>query len=224
VRVRRGNDFDSFDLERQLRSSRPQPRDAYVRWLAGVVGSSARPAHDARRRGGFAIALTGLMIVAVASFGGVGYAASAVSDVVNKVKTVTAAQAPTSASSAQAPASVRAPTSAQAQYGTFTPATTPPRPAPVVKGGGKTKPKGSGGQSTGKSTGKGIGKGARGGAAGAQASAGGTSARQGGTAQGAASSLPFTGLALWIPIAIGTLLIAAGLILRSRGRRPGAAA
>ncbi len=34
-----------------------------------------------------------------------------------------------------------------------------------------------------------------------------------------ASQLPFTGLALWMPLAIGFLLLATGLVLRTRSRR-----
>jgi hypothetical protein len=40
------------------------------------------------------------------------------------------------------------------------------------------------------------------------------------TAQpGKSSALPFTGLALWVPLAIGLVLMAAGVTLRTRGRR-----
>jgi hypothetical protein len=38
------------------------------------------------------------------------------------------------------------------------------------------------------------------------------------------AQLPFTGLALWVPLAAGLMLIALGLVLRTRGRRHGSGA
>jgi hypothetical protein len=114
-----------------------------------------------KRRVGLTLALSALIIVAVGSFGGVGYAAS------NK---------PSSA--------------AAAQYNQFTPKT-------VGKAGGVTTAQGQ---------------------KPAQAPA------QKIAPKAAAGQLPFTGLALWIPLAAGLVLIALGIVLRTRGRRRGSAA
>ena len=38
------------------------------------------------------------------------------------------------------------------------------------------------------------------------------------------SQLPFTGLALWVPLAIGLLLIGSGVLLRTRAKRHGSSA
>src|SRR4029078_7926121 len=40
----------------------------------------------------------------------------------------------------------------------------------------------------------------------------------------ATSHLPSTGLALWVPLAIGLLLIGSGVLLRTRARRHGSSA
>jgi hypothetical protein len=160
---------DKFDLEGELRASRPQPRVDFARALADEVRS--RPTERSRLgRVGLSLALSGLIVVALASFGGVGYASSTASQAVKKVERATT------------PKHVRivSNSAAQAQYAPFTP----------------PKPK-------------------------AQAARATASAR----AQAAAppkvttSQLPFTGLALWVPLAIGLLMIAFGLVLRTRSRR-----
>jgi hypothetical protein len=146
-------DQDSFDLERKLAAGRSEPRDGFVTALAGEVRGASGRARQSRI--GLMLALCGLIVVAVASFGGVGYASSS---------------GPKSA--------------AQAQYTRYTPKVTKSKPASVqhVQVAGQSKaanaaPKVKSGQ------------------------------------------LPFTGLALWIPLAGGILLIGTGLLLRTRGRR-----
>jgi hypothetical protein len=47
---------------------------------------------------------------------------------------------------------------------------------------------------------------------------------QQGAPKATSSQLPFTGLALWVPLTIGLLLIAFGLVLRTRSRRRHSAA
>ena len=65
------------DLERELRRNRPEPR---AEFLAALVGRERRS--TARRlRVGFAGALTAAMVTALASFGGLSYAASGVESV-----------------------------------------------------------------------------------------------------------------------------------------------
>jgi len=65
------------DLERELRRNRPEPR---AEFLAALVGRERRS--TARRlRVGFAGALTAAIVTALASFGGLSYAASGVESV-----------------------------------------------------------------------------------------------------------------------------------------------
>src|SRR2546422_11560172 len=95
-----------LDLESGLRANRAQPRADFVEALANEVRS--RPPERTRLgRVGLAFALSGLIVVALASFGGIGYASSAASHAVKK---------PTVAKHVQI-----ANSAARAQYGHFTP-------------------------------------------------------------------------------------------------------
>jgi len=155
-----------LDLEGELRANRAQPRADFVEALAGEVRS--RPAERTRLgRVGLAFALSGLIVVALASFGGIGYASSAASHAVKK---------PTVAKHVQV-----ANSAASAQYVHYTPKATP-----------KAKPH-------------------------AQAAA--AQAQKTVAPKATKAQLPFTGLALWVPLAFGLMLIAFGLVLRTRGRR-----
>ena len=139
-----------FDLEGELHAGRSEPRSEFVTSLAGDVRGRVR-----RVRVGLWMALAGLVVVAVASFGGIGTAATG-----HKA------------------------TSASAQY-TSTPKTAKFTPKTVQK----AQPK---------QAAKAVAK----------------------TSQYKPSSqLPFTGLALWVPLAIGLLLIAFGVTLRTRAKR-----
>lgn len=162
-----------LDLESELRASRPQPRADFVKALADEVRSEPRERARAGRIG-LAFALSGLIVVALASFGGIGYASSAARHAVKK---------PEAAKHAR----IVSTSAAQAQYSTFTP------PTP------KTKPK----PPTGKT-----------GTSGTEAAAKGQ-----GAPKATSSQLPFTGLALWVPLAVGLMLISLGLVLRTRDRR-----
>jgi hypothetical protein len=78
---------EPFDLEAELRTSRPEPSPEFVRRL------DARVRNDGRTRAGslrvaFVGALTAVMLLAVASVGGVGYASSAATDAAVSVKRV----------------------------------------------------------------------------------------------------------------------------------------
>ena len=78
---------EPFDLEAELRTSRPEPSPEFVRRL------EARVRKDGRTRAGslrvaFVGALTAVMLLAVASVGGVGYASSAATDAAVSVKRV----------------------------------------------------------------------------------------------------------------------------------------
>ena len=72
-----------LDLEGKLRASRPQPRADFVKALAAEVRTAPRERTRAGRFG-LAIALSGLILVVLASFGGIGYASSAASHAVKK--------------------------------------------------------------------------------------------------------------------------------------------
>ena len=144
---------ERFDLEGELRAGRSEPRSEFVTSLAGDVRGRVR-----RVRVGLWMALAGLVVVAVASFGGIGTAATG-----HKA------------------------TAASAQYEPYKPKTAKFTPKTVQK----AQPK----QAT-----KAVAK---------------TSAKP-------ATQLPFTGLALWVPLAIGLLLIGFGVTLRTRAKRHGA--
>lgn len=84
---------EGLDLERELRAGRPQPRDEFVHMLEGRVRETGR-----RARGGFRVAfvgaITACMLFALASVGGLGYAASAVSDVAVTAKRIVKKKGP----------------------------------------------------------------------------------------------------------------------------------
>jgi hypothetical protein len=157
------------NIELELRAHRPEARDDFVQTLADEVRS--RPAERSRMgRVGLAFALSGLIVVALASFGGIGYASSAAKHAVKKP--------------AAKHVKVVAHSAAIAQYGGYTPKVTPkakakatPKPATTAQAAGQT------------------------------------------ATRPAKNQLPFTGLALWMPLSIGLLLIAFGIALRTRGRR-----
>ena len=155
---------ERFDLEGELDAGRSRPRAEFVTSLAGDVRGRVR-----RTRIGMTLALCGLMIVAVASFGGIGYAAGS---------------KPAKSNS-----------SASAQYGPYTPKQTAHFAPKVVKVKAKAAVK-------------------------AEATAVAPKAAPAQTS----SQLPFTGLALWVPLAIGLLLIGSGVLLRTRAKRHGSSA
>jgi hypothetical protein len=177
---RRKGQTEQFDLEAELRTLRATPRPDFMHALAEDVRGRSRPApvRSPRGRLGLAVALTGLMIVAIASFGGLGYASSVAREAAKKVEKV----APTKAA---APRAVNS--AAAAQYKKFT----PPKPKPKAAVLAVTKP---------------------------------VPAKPAAAAVPAKATLPFTGLALWLPTVLGLLLVATGLALRSLGRRRGSKA
>ena len=76
-----------IDLERELRSSRPEPRPEFVAMIGDRVAGSRSRRSPVRVAVG--AALTAAMLAAVAAVGGVGYAASAAQDVAKTVVRVT---------------------------------------------------------------------------------------------------------------------------------------
>jgi hypothetical protein len=155
---------EGFDLEGELNAGRSRPRAEFVASLSGDVRGRVR-----RSRIGLTLALCGLMIVAVASFGGIGYAAG------SQPK-----QSDSSASAQYTPYTPK-------QTATFTPKVTKVKAKAAVK---------------------------------AEA----TAVTPKAAAPANTSQLPFTGLALWVPLAIGLLLVASGVLLRTRARRHGSSA
>jgi len=102
---------DRFDLEGELRAGRSRPRAEFTSELAGEVREASGRARQSRA--GLMLALAGLVTVAVASFGGVGYASS----------------------------SKPSHSSAAAQYAPFTPPQATPKAKPKVKPAAFTPPK-----------------------------------------------------------------------------------
>lgn len=170
-------DQDRFDVETELRAGRARPRAEFASALAGHV----REARGRARQGrvGMTLALAGLVVVAVASFGGIG----------------------TAASSRGVKASEPAKTAAGAQYtqpkAPFAPPKAKPAKVPTshVQAATKTKAPTTVGQT-----------------------------QSANAAPVKSGQLPFTGLALWVPLAAGLALIALGLTLRLRSRRHGSTA
>ena len=155
---------ERFDLEGELDAGRSRPRAEFVTSLAGDVRGRVR-----RTRIGMTLALCGLMIVAVASFGGIGYAAGS---------------KPAKSNS-----------SASAQYGPYTPKQTAQFAPKVTKAKAAVK---------------------------AEATA--VAPKAAAAPAHSSAQLPFTGLALWVPLAIGLLLIGSGVLLRTRAKRHGSSA
>src|SRR5438034_124195 len=75
-------------LDAQLRSSRPQARDEFVKSLAQHVGGPARTATRARSRLAFAGAVSTFILGTLVSFGGLSYAASGAAGTYHTVKQV----------------------------------------------------------------------------------------------------------------------------------------
>jgi hypothetical protein len=85
---KRGKDSE---LERELRRNRPQPRDEFVQMLSKRVERESRLGRSLRSRiAGVAVA-SAVMLAAVGAFGGIGYAANGVKDVVKVAKSVVVA-------------------------------------------------------------------------------------------------------------------------------------
>jgi Skp family chaperone for outer membrane proteins len=72
---------DRFDLEGELRKSRPEPRSSFVHSLSEHVRESRARPRVAGVRLAAAGVLTAALLVSLAGFGGIGYAASAVKQV-----------------------------------------------------------------------------------------------------------------------------------------------
>jgi hypothetical protein len=171
-------EHEKFDVEGELRAHRSAPRTEFADTLAGDVRRTG-PSRSRRLSVGSGLALTGLIVVAVASFGGIGYASSSPNAAKKQPAKVWVVKGPSSAAAAQYGTTSTTTTTEQA----VSPTNTPAKPT------------------------------------------GGTESAEGTLAAPKAKSaqLPFTGLSLWVPLAIGLMLISLGLVLRTRGRRRDAA-
>jgi len=78
---------EGFDLEAELRTSRPEPSGEFVQRLESRVRNDGRTRVGSLRVA-FVGALTAVMLLTVASVGGVGYASSAAQDAAVSVKRV----------------------------------------------------------------------------------------------------------------------------------------
>jgi hypothetical protein len=168
-------------LEGDLRASRPVPRADFAQALGNEVRSRKAPERTGGRFG-LAVAIAGLIVVAVASFGGISYASSKKQVQPNHVWIV---EKPNSAAAAQY-CPPDCPTTTTESNVAPIQKTKPFKPPTVTPASGTE------------------------GAAAVKGQA---------AAKVASSQLPFTGLALWVPLAIGLLLVAFGLGLRTRARR-----
>lgn len=73
------------ELERQLRAQRPEPRHELISEITGAVGRS-RARRSGLRARGIAVVLTAAMLVALATTGGLSYAASGVTHAAKAAK------------------------------------------------------------------------------------------------------------------------------------------
>ena len=76
------------DLEAALRANRPVPRDEFVASLTERIGSTPEPRRYGSLRLGLVGGLTAAMLVALASFGGLGYAAAGAASAADKIQRV----------------------------------------------------------------------------------------------------------------------------------------
>jgi hypothetical protein len=83
------------ELERDLRASRPEPRAEFLQALETRVRADGRRVRGGGLRIAFVGALTACMLFALASVGGLGYAASAVGDVGVTAKRIVKQKGPT---------------------------------------------------------------------------------------------------------------------------------
>ena len=79
---------EGLDLEAELRAGRPEPASEFVHRLEARVRNDGSRFRTGSLRVAFVGALTAVMLLAVASVGGVGYASSAAEDAAVSVKRI----------------------------------------------------------------------------------------------------------------------------------------
>ena len=131
---------DGFDLEAELRSRRPEPGPEFVETLAAHVREERPRSRHGSRRVAFAAGLSAFILVALASVGGLGYAASGATKAVDAAKSVVDSSSSRTASK----------TPSNTQYGKRCGNPNKPgqprgtQPCPVQAGNGKVKEGNSG--------------------------------------------------------------------------------
>jgi hypothetical protein len=88
-RLRRGG---TGWIEHELRRHRPEPTDDFVRQLSGRISADSRRPPARGLRVAFAGSIASLIVVALAVFGGIGYAASAASTIAQTAQKVVASK------------------------------------------------------------------------------------------------------------------------------------
>src|SRR5438552_3061064 len=81
-------DREQFNLESELRALTPSRRPEFTAALGARVRSQLREARPGRLRLGLALAVTSGIVVALASLGGIGYAASVGRETASAVRDV----------------------------------------------------------------------------------------------------------------------------------------
>jgi hypothetical protein len=210
--VFRGRKTPQTDLERRLRSERPEPSPELVAAVAARI-PDIPPAARSLRRPALALATVGAVAVVFASLGGVGYASSAARQAVRKIETVVQSKSTTRGA---------IPLSAgQQQYGPVpVPPYPPPKPTPPPSPTPPPAPSpppagGAGGGTSGGGGTQGQGHGQSGGSQNPGSTTG-VAGQSNGQKQG--SGLPFTGMSLLLPVVLAILLVGGGIFLRRRAR------
>ena len=192
-------------LEDELRRRRPEPRDEFVRQLSGRISADSRRRPSLGLRVAFAASFASLIVVALAAFGGIGYAASAANSIARTAqKVVTPKPKPAAGQSAAADQYVAKVTICHRTGSRKNPQVTIQVPQSAVQAHLNH------GDHLGPCTGGVLG-----------ASATRTSGRAAGGVLGASatsSSLPFTGLGLLSVVLLGALTLGTGLALRRSSR------
>jgi hypothetical protein len=196
-RLRRGG---TGWVEHELRRHRPEPGDDFVRQLSGRISADERRRPALGLRVAFASSFASLVVVALAAFGGIGYAASAASSIAQTAqKVVTPKPRATSRDSAASAQYVTKVTICHHTGSATNPTVTISIPETALNAHLAH------GDTLGPCTG---------GVLGSQAT------RSGGAlgATGTSSSLPFTGLGLLGVVLLGALTLGTGLALRRSSR------
>ncbi len=189
-------------VEHELRHHRPEPGDDFVRQLSGRISADTRRRPALGLRVAFAGSFASLIVVALAAFGGIGYAASAATSIAQTAqKVVTPKPSATARQSAAADQYVAKVTICHRTGSTTNPEITIQVPQSAVQAHLNH------GDHLGPCTG---------GVLGAAATRGGNGGVLGASATN--SSLPFTGLGLLGVVLLGALTLGIGVALRRSSR------
>jgi hypothetical protein len=217
---------ENSELEQELTDRRSEAPDALVSTLVDRIEVNSQGVRT-RRIGGL-LAATGVAVIALGASGGGIYAYSSAKPSKNNagvhINQTGAVERPASSGIAQyGPVPVPPHPNPKPQPPPPPAPPPPPPPPPSPPGNGCRIARGTSAKTAAcpKPPGKGT-KGQKGN--GGNKNNGGTAGGSGGSfkppnSQGQGSGLPFTGLALWVPVALGLSLFLVGLALRRAGRR-----